>query len=111
AAKLAVVTQSDGDMVEERLRELLLLKRLPGLEHDAIGQAICTEAARVTDLRDQLRGPRKRWEQIGGLERVRQRHLEEGIGRRSNCRLWESTTGKARPPSCDRAKAGRGRCL
>ena len=58
----------------------------------ASAKALGAEAAHMAALRDQLRGPLKRREQVRGLQRVRQGHLEERVsaevivGRRSEQR-------------------------
>ena len=74
-----MVTQPDSNMFEEGPRQLRVLEHLPRLKHDGVRQALPAEAAHVAALRDQLSGPCKRRQQVRGLQRVRQGHLEERV--------------------------------
>ena len=51
-------------MVEKGLRQLRVLEGLPNLEHDRVGQTLRLVVANMMALRDELRGPLKRGEQI-----------------------------------------------
>jgi len=87
-----MLTQPDGNMFEEGARQFGVVEHLPRLKHDGVRQTLAAEAAHVAALRDQLRGPCERREQVCGFQRIRQSHLEERVsaevivGRRSQQR-------------------------
>jgi hypothetical protein len=68
AAKVAVLAQPDGDMIEKGLGQFRLIEEGPNLEHDSVGQALLAKATYRAALHDQLRGPLKCGEEVSGPE-------------------------------------------